>query len=722
MRLGFQEHRVRALHEVPETGVARQIAAQHQGVDEAPDQLLGLEARPARHRSADAQIVLAAVAEEQRLEGRQEHGEQRRALAQGEVPDRPAQVVRQPEGTESAAERRGRGARPVERQVEVRGRARETSLPVGDLRPHPIVLQARLLPRGIVGVLDRQVGEPGRRSRDKPLVHRLQLAQQDAERPAVADDVMQGQDQDVVLPVQAQKPRPEQRSVRQVEWSSRLLRGRAERFALPRAVRQAAQVDAPHGGRLHRQDAWHRLPVLHREDGPQRLVAAGDGHEGALERVFVEPAAQAKDQRDVVGGAPGAQLIDEPQAPLGGRQRGRRAAEQAPDAVLPELRSDGRLAVDQRRQPGDGGPLEHAAHRELDLERLADAGDELQGEEGVPAGLEEVVVNPDPLTADQIDPDPRQRALRGGARQHVRGGSGDRDRSPARVARRPGCLRKPRERDRRGAPRRVGQEGLEQDLELAGHALDRAAIEQVGAVLQDRFHGAVLFRDDQRQVERRRSDLEIHRFRLQTRECRRVRRAVLQDEHRLEQRVDGGIAPGSQRLDDLLERQILPGQRLEGGSPHPPQVLRECRVARQVGAQNEGVDEDTDERLGLQTRAPGDRRPDAQIVLAREAPQKRLEGRKQHHERGGVFAPRQLLQPQGAVGRNDEPDAPAAVGRGRRARTIERQAENGRGPLKPRPPELQKPLRLVALQPESLPVREVRVLDGRFGKGRRPAA
>src|SRR2546426_2479006 len=38
-----------------------------------------------------------------------------------------------------------------------------------------------------------------------------------------------------------------------------------------------------------------------------------------------------------------------------------------------------------------------------------------------------------------------------------------------------------------------------------------------------------------------------------------------------------------------------------------------------------------------------------------------------------VFAPRQLLQPQGAVGRNDEPDAPAAVGRGRRARTIERQ-------------------------------------------------
>ena len=111
--------------------------------------------------------------------------------------------------------------------------------------------------------------------------------------------------------------------------------------------------------------------------------------------------------------------------------------------------------------------------------------------------------------------------------------------------------------------------------------------------------------------------------------------AALQDEHRLEQRVDGGIARRSQGLDDLLERQILPDEGLEGRRAHAPQQLRESRGAREVGAQDETVDEDTEERLGLETRATGDRRPDAQIVLAGQPGEEGLEGGQEDHERRG---------------------------------------------------------------------------------------
>ena len=252
---------------------------------------------------------------------------------------------------------------------------------------------------------------------------------------------------------------------------------------------------------------------------------------------------------------------------------------------------------------------------------------------------------------------------------------------------------------------------------MAGHFLDRAAIEQVGAVFQDRVQGVVLLRHQERQVERRRADLEIHGLGLQTRERRRVLGTALQDEHRLEQRGHGRIALRSHRLDDFLERQILPVQRLESGAPRAPQELGERRVARQVGAQDEGIDEDTDDRLGLETRASRNRRPDAQILLARQTPQKRLESRQKNHERRGPFAPRQVPQAQDTVGRNHEPDPGAAIGRRRRARAVERQAENRRRAQEMTPPELQESPRLVPLEPEPLPAREVRVLDRRFRKG-----
>ena len=67
--------------------------------------------------------------------------------------------------------------------------------------------------------------------------------------------------------------------------------------------------------------------------------------------------------------------------------------------------------------------------------------------------------------------------------------------------------------------------------------------------------------------------------------------------------------------------------------------LAERRVAGQVAAQDESVDEAADQPLDLETAATGHRRPDAQVVLPAVAAQERLEGRQNRHEKGRPFPP-----------------------------------------------------------------------------------
>ena len=54
------------------------------------------------------------------------------------------------------------------------------------------LFQPFALPNSIVGVLNRQLGQKRWRLRRETFIKRRQLAYQDAQRPAVADDVMSG--------------------------------------------------------------------------------------------------------------------------------------------------------------------------------------------------------------------------------------------------------------------------------------------------------------------------------------------------------------------------------------------------------------------------------------------------------------------------------------------------------------------------------------------------
>ena len=78
-------------------------------------------------------------------------------------------------------------------------------------------------------------------------------------------------------------------------------------------------------------------------------------------------------------------------------------------------------------------------------------------------------------------------------------------------------------------------------------------------------------------------------------ELQRHRRSVLESQHHLE---DGRVAqtpPGRECLDQLLERQLLMRVGAEGDLTSPPQQLPKRRVAGEIGAQGQGVDEESDE-------------------------------------------------------------------------------------------------------------------------------
>ncbi|MDT4804038.1 hypothetical protein FQZ97_368050 [compost metagenome] len=78
------------------------------------------------------------------------------------------------------------------------------------------------LPGRVVGVLDRQ-GRQGRcLALEMSHVESGELVEQQAQRPAVGDDMVQGHQQQVLLFVQAHQPDAQQRAVLQVEEEARL--------------------------------------------------------------------------------------------------------------------------------------------------------------------------------------------------------------------------------------------------------------------------------------------------------------------------------------------------------------------------------------------------------------------------------------------------------------------------------------------------------------------
>ena len=305
-----------------ERRVAGEIAAQHQRVDEEADHALELGPVAPGDGHAHRDVLLAAVAVKQDEEGGEQRHEQRRALAARKrlqlLRDRRVDV----EGVPPAAVIGDRRPRPVERQLQHR-HVGQRALPVLDFPRERLALHQLALPDRVVGVLHRQFGQWRGLSPDIGCVERRQLAPQNPTGPAVADDVVHGDDQPVFVRRKAQEPRAQQRPAFEVEQHRALGLGRrpCARFALGRGG-AGDVLDRDRDPRLV-GDHLLRLAVDRCEPRPQEVVAFDDGVERPLQDRDVERAADALGAHLVVERLAGQQPVDQPHPLLSERSDGR---------------------------------------------------------------------------------------------------------------------------------------------------------------------------------------------------------------------------------------------------------------------------------------------------------------------------------------------------------------------------------------------------------------
>jgi hypothetical protein len=245
---------------------------------------------------------------EQGLPAGEEQHEKGRVPLPGQLAEPDGEVRRQGGLDHAAAEGLDGRAGEVGRDLQG-GEAGQALLPPGELSVQQLRGPAAL-PVRVVGVLEGELGER------LPAVERAHLAGQEVERPAVADDVVQVEEEPGGF-AEVEQGGAQERPAQQVERPPRLLAGQPVRLLLPEGRRQGAQVH--HGQRpgMERLHDLHRLAMDDREAGAQRLMAPRRLGEGALQGRFVQRTAQVQGLEHVVDRAARAQLVHDPEALLG---------------------------------------------------------------------------------------------------------------------------------------------------------------------------------------------------------------------------------------------------------------------------------------------------------------------------------------------------------------------------------------------------------------------
>ncbi len=189
-----------------------------------------------------------------------------------------------------------------------------------------------------------------------------------------------------------------------------------------------------------------------------------------------------------------------------------------------------------------------------------------------------------------------------------------------------------------------------------------------------------------------------------------------------------GLRPlGVQRLDELLEGQVLVGVGGQVRLADAADQLLEGGVAGGVGAQDEGVDEEADEVVEGVVGAARDRGAERDVGAGAEPGEEGGDGGLEHHERAGLGGTRQGADPPvQRFGDLVEDAVPAVAGDGGPGPVRgQRQflGEPGQGPLPVGELADGLAVRVVlGAQRRALPEAVVGVLDGQRGPGGAPPA
>ncbi|MFT3769047.1 MAG: hypothetical protein QM820_26705 [Minicystis sp.] len=232
VRIGRQGDVPHPPHEIAEGGVAVEVEAEGEQVHEEPDEPLQLRAGAVGDGRADHHIGRPRAAGHEHGIGREQDHERGRPDRAPERLNSLLEGDRQAEGVCRAAEGLHRRAGPIGGQIEERGGAAEVGSPEIQVSRERFPIEGLTLPDGEVGILNGQLRERGGQALAERVLEEGELAKEDPERPAVRDDVMKRDEENLVVVGELDDLGPEERAAGEIEGEPGLLGGEARRFRL----------------------------------------------------------------------------------------------------------------------------------------------------------------------------------------------------------------------------------------------------------------------------------------------------------------------------------------------------------------------------------------------------------------------------------------------------------------------------------------------------------
>ena len=184
----------------------------------------------------------------------------------------------------------------------------------------------------------------------------------------------------------------------------------------------------------------------------------------------------------------------------------------------------------------------------------------------------------------------------------------------------------------------------------------------------------------------------------------------------------------ARRVDDFHQSfkwQLLVAVGRQVAGTHPRHEVDEARIARRVGAQHQGVDEEPHQVVERMIAAPRHRAADRDVVTGAQPGEQRRKTGLQHHEQARAVLPRQRQQLLVQIGRQPQRHPAAPVARHPGPRTVRGQRDRlrqVRKRLRPEPKLARNGALRIALRAQHLvlPERVVGILH-RQRRQRAPA-
>src|SRR5579871_2040204 len=140
----------------------------------------------------------------------------------------------------------------------------------------------------------------------------------------------------------------------------------------------------------------------------------------------------------------------------------------------------------------------------------------------------------------------------------------------------------------------IGDDALEEGLEVTEHAVDAISIEQIRIVLQAQPELTTVFGSEEAEVKLGRHTLGTQSADFEIPHLQPDTLRILQDEHDLEERRMAEAALRMEFVHQLLKRQVLMGISPQRRLLNPREQLHKTRVAGQIPAQCKRVHEKPD--------------------------------------------------------------------------------------------------------------------------------